>query len=285
MGGRFDATNVLEPEALAACGIAALGLDHERFLLAPEDGVPQEPMARIAFEKAGIAKRGVPLMTQHTYPPEAKDAIREVAARSGALLYEGPYQCWASEDQAALVVDGNFNEVQLFPSLPGEHQGKNLCLAISMLLRQERVAVSETAIIDGAKAARWPARMQRLGTGPLTALVSDQPVWLDGGHNPSAGAAIAAQFDGPMHLVIGMLEGKNPRAIIDPLGERVCSLNVVPVPGHECHPASAFGPNARAAANVEDALLHIPSDDFPILIAGSLYLAGEVLRLNDEVPD
>jgi dihydrofolate synthase/folylpolyglutamate synthase len=61
MGGRFDATNVLEPEALAACGIAALGLDHERFLLAPEEGVPKEPMARIAFEKAGIAKRGVPL--------------------------------------------------------------------------------------------------------------------------------------------------------------------------------------------------------------------------------
>ena len=88
-----------------------------------------------------------------------------------------------------------------------------------------------------------------------------------------------------MHLVIGMLEGKNPRAIVGPLGERVCSLMVVPVPGHECHPASAFGPNARAAANVEDALLHIPSDDFPILIAGSLYLAGEVLRLNDEVPD
>jgi dihydrofolate synthase/folylpolyglutamate synthase len=74
MGGRFDATNVLEPEALAACGIAALGLDHERFLLAPEDGVPTEPMARIAFEKAGIAKQGVPLVTL-SYRPESNREV------------------------------------------------------------------------------------------------------------------------------------------------------------------------------------------------------------------
>ncbi|MCM0000192.1 MAG: bifunctional folylpolyglutamate synthase/dihydrofolate synthase, partial [Erythrobacter sp.] len=127
--------------------------------------------------------------------------------------------------------------------------------------------------------------MQCLGDGPLTALVNDQTVWLDGGHNASAGAAIAAQFTGELHLVIGMIEGKDPRAIIEPLGERIRSLNVVPVPGHECHPASAFGPSARAATDVEDALLHIPSDGYPILIAGSLYLAGEVLRLNDELPD
>ena len=285
MGGRFDATNVLEPEALVACGIAALGLDHERFLLATEDGVPQEPMARIAFEKAGIAKRGVPLVTQHTYPPEAKVAIREVAARSGALLYEGPYGCWASEDQAALVVDDYYNEAQLFPSLPGEHQGNNLCLAISMLLHQQKVAVSERAIIDGAKAARWPARLQRLLPGPLTVLGPNATIWLDGGHNPSAGAAIAEALKGPLHLVIGMIEGKDPLAIIDPLAGRIRTLQVVPVPGHDWQLVEAFGPEARAAANVEEALLRIPDDDFPILIAGSLYLAGEVLRLNDELPD
>jgi dihydrofolate synthase/folylpolyglutamate synthase len=119
----------------------------------------------------------------------------------------------------------------------------------------------------------------------MTALTPDQPVWLDGGHNPSAGAAIAAHFDGPLHLVIGMIEGKDPRAIIESLGDRIRTLTVVPVPGHECHPASVFGPQARAASDVEDALLHIPNDDYPILIAGSLYLAGEVLRLNDELPD
>jgi dihydrofolate synthase/folylpolyglutamate synthase len=284
MGGRFDATNVLEPEALAACGIAALGLDHERFLLAPEDGVPKEPMARIAFEKAGIAKRGVPLVTMHdTYPSEAQAAIRAVATRSGALLHEGFWECYVSGGEATFFTADDAC-VTLFPSLPGEHQAMNLCLAISMLVKQNRLAVSEAAIVAGTKAARWPARMQRLGPGPLTALVS-QPVWLDGGHNPSAGTAIAAHFDEPLHLVIGMIEGKDPRAIIEPLAGRIRSLTVVPVPSHDHHGVAAFGPDARAAANVADALLHIPSDDFPILIAGSLYLAGEVLRLNDELPD
>ncbi len=124
-----------------------------------------------------------------------------------------------------------------------------------------------------------------MATGPLTALVADQTVWLDGGHNPSAGAAIAAHFDGPLHLVIGMIEGKDPRALIDPLAGRIRTLTVVPVPSHDHHPASAFGPEARAAANVEEALLGLPGDGYPILIAGSLYLAGEVLRLNHELPD
>jgi dihydrofolate synthase/folylpolyglutamate synthase len=284
MGGRFDATNVLEPDVLAACGIAALGLDHERFLLAPEDGVPKEPMARIAFEKAGIAKRGVPLVTMHeTYPPEAQAAIRAVASRAGAALHEGFTACYNFDGRVTLLQD-DYTEVPLFPSLPGEHQAMNLCLAIAILTNQKRLALSEAAIVAGAKAARWPARMQRLGPGPLTALVS-QPVWLDGGHNPSAGAAIAAHFDGPLHLVIGMIEGKDPRAIIDPLAGRIRTLTIVPVPGHEHHGVEAFGPDARAAADVADALLHIPGDDYPILIAGSLYLAGEVLRLNDELPD
>jgi dihydrofolate synthase/folylpolyglutamate synthase len=285
MGGRFDATNVLEPEALAACGIAALGLDHERFLLAPEEGVPTEPLARIAFEKAGIAKPGVPLVTLHgTYPPEAQAAIRAVAERTGALLYESFDDCYFVNDNEISYLPNADTYPLLAPSLPGDHQRLNLCLAISMLLQQQRIMVSEQAIGAGASSARWPARMQRLGSGPLTALVS-QPLWLDGGHNPSAGAAIAAHFDGPLHLVIGMIEGKDPRAIIDPLAGRIRSLTVVPVRGHECHPASAFDPDARAASDVEDALLHIPSDDFPILIAGSLYLAGEVLRLNGELPE
>ena len=86
LGGRFDATNVLEPDALAACGIAALGLDHEKFLLAPEEGVPSDPMARIAFEKAGIAKKGVPLVTMGSrYPAQSQDVIEQVAAKAGAI--------------------------------------------------------------------------------------------------------------------------------------------------------------------------------------------------------
>jgi dihydrofolate synthase/folylpolyglutamate synthase len=283
MGGRFDATNVLEPEVLAACGIAALGLDHERFLLAPEEGVPQEPMARIAFEKAGIAKRGVPLVTMHeTYPPEAQAAIRRVAEATGARLLEGFAGCEVLGEAVRYRPAGG-SPLTLRPALPGQHQALNLALALSMLRAQDRLAISPPAIMQGAASARWPGRMQRLGPGPLTALVS-QPVWLDGGHNPSAGAAIAGHVSGPLHLILGMIASKDPRAIIAPLGERLRTLTVVPVPGHECHPASAFGPRACPAANVEEALRGLPKDGLPILIAGSLYLAGMVLRLNGEVP-
>ena len=296
MGGRFDATNVLEPDVLAACGIAALGLDHERFLLAPEVGVPQEPMARIAFEKAGIAKRGVPLVTMgELYPHESQATIRAVAEKAGAEHF--PFgigeagEDWYCDEynagQGFLFYREQYWEEFSFPApaLIGQHQCENAGLAIAMLRRQTRCPVSEKAIGDGIRAARWPARLQRLSPGPLTALAPDQPVWLDGGHNPSAGAAIAAHFGGPLHLVIGMIEGKDPRAIIEPLAGRIRTLTVVPVPGHDHHPVEAFGPQAKAADNVEDALLHIPADDYPILIAGSLYLAGEVLRLNDELPD
>jgi dihydrofolate synthase/folylpolyglutamate synthase len=285
LGGRLDATNVLGPDVLASCGIAALGIDHERFLLAPEEGVPTDPMARIAFEKAGIAKAGVPLVTLHdTYPPEAQAAIRAVAERIGAGLREGFFACFATQGEATYLRD-DYTEVRLHPSLPGAHQALNLCLAISMLLLQDRIAISEQAIVSGARSARWPARMQRLAPGPLTALAPQHDVWLDGGHNPSAGAAIAAHFDGPVHLVMGMLANKNPRALLDPLADKVRSVTIVPVPGHECHAAAAFGPEASAAGDLEQALLRIPSDDFPVLIAGSLYLAGEALRLNDELPD
>jgi dihydrofolate synthase/folylpolyglutamate synthase len=301
MGGRFDATNVLEPEVLAACGIAALGLDHERFLLAPEDGVPTEPMARIAFEKAGIAKKGVPLVTlDETYPSETRHAIREVVLRKGARFVGfGPRwqlfgwnsmrfddaATWAAFDEAFKTDFNALSDIEFpLPTLAGDHQRLNAGLAIAMLRSQSRIAVGEESIAHGLTHACWPARMQLLGAGPLIALVS-QPVWLDGGHNPSAGAAIAAHFDGPLHLILGMIEGKDPRAIIDPLGSRIRTLTVVPVPGHDHHPVAAFDPLAKAASGVEDALLGIPSDDFPILITGSLYLAGEVLRLNDELPD
>ncbi|WP_370177210.1 folylpolyglutamate synthase/dihydrofolate synthase family protein [Alteriqipengyuania sp.] len=285
LGGRFDATNVLPPHVLAACGIAALGLDHERFLLAPEDGVPTDPMARIAFEKAGIAKPGVPLVTLgDRYPAEAQAAIQTVAKAVGAPLYE-EFLDFYTYDGNAVFMPSYEREIPLGYGLGGAHQSLNLGLAITMLRQQDKVCVSEAAMIAGAQNTSWPARLQRLCDGPLTALAG-QNIWLDGGHNPSAGEALSQHFaDQPLHLVLGMLANKDPAAITASLGDRVRSLTVVPVPGHESHPAQAFGPDARAAANLEEALLGLPSDDYPVLIAGSLYLAGEALRLNDEVPD
>ncbi|MDZ4139061.1 MAG: folylpolyglutamate synthase/dihydrofolate synthase family protein [Erythrobacter sp.] len=264
MGGRFDATNVLEPDALAACGIAALGLDHERFLLAPEDGVPHEPMARIAFEKAGIAKAGVPLVTIG-HPEVEMAVIRAVAADVGAPV----------------IIAQSAPDVPL--ALPGAHQRVNAGLAVAMLRAQTALPVSDAAMAAGLAGARWPARMQRLGDGPLT---GGREVWLDGGHNPQAGAMLGAHFAGQrLHLVIGMIEGKDPGALTTPLGPILASITAVPVPGHDWHPAHAFGPAATPATDLFAAMAGIPDDGLPVLIAGSLYLAGEVLRLNAQLPD
>ncbi len=288
LGGRFDATNVLEPEALAACGIAALGIDHERFLLAPEEGVPAEPMARIAFEKAGIAKRGVPLVSIARPQLEA-DTIAAVAREKGAPLFVQGEEWTASEFDGGLsygdATHGDGVDIMNLaaPALAGAHQFQNAGLAIAMLRHQTRVPVGFGAYSLGLQQAKWPARMQRLSPGALT---GRRAVWLDGGHNPQAGAMVGAHFAGQrLHLVIGMIEGKDPASLIGPLAASLASITAVPVPGHDWHPASAFGPDARAARDVPAALAMIPDDGLPVLIAGSLYLAGEVLRLNGELPD
>jgi len=282
LGGRFDATNVLEPRVLAACGIAALGIDHERFLLAPEEGVPEDPIARIAFEKAGIAKPGVPLVT-FNYPAEARDEIVRAAERNGAILAMRGRE-WDYSAIAGLEYRDRHGDLTLpQPTLPGAHQARNAALAVAMLRHQDKVPVSPKAMAKGIRAATWPARLQRLLPGPLT---GRRVVWLDGGHNRSAGVALKQHFAGErLHLVIGMLANKDPAAIIEPMAGEIASLTVVPVPEHDCHRVAAFGEAATDAPDVPAALAALPDDGLPVLVAGSLYLAGEVLRLNRELPD
>ena len=282
LGGRFDATNVLEPAALAVCGIAALGLDHERFLLAPEDGAPPQPMARIAFEKAGIAKAGVPLVSQRQGSLESGAIAAQAASAGAGLLLAGRDWHYAG-DGAALTYRDQAGALDLpLPALPGAHQAANAALAIAMLRHQSRVPISAEALAAGIGAARWPARLQRLSHGALT---GERTVWLDGGHNPQAGAMLGEHFAGArLHLVIGMIEGKDPASLIGPLAPALASITAVPVPGHDWHPASAFGHTARAAPDLPAAMAMVPDDGLPVLIAGSLYLAGEALRINGEVP-
>ncbi|WP_298198883.1 folylpolyglutamate synthase/dihydrofolate synthase family protein [Novosphingobium sp.] len=289
LGGRLDATNVIP--APVVCGVASLGLDHEAFLLRPEAGTPDEPIARIAFEKASIAKPGVPLVTQ-TYPGGANASVIATAARHGApLLMRG--RDWGFEPGADgfILHDAGETLTLPLPTLPGSHQIDNAALAVMMLRHQTALSVSAAAMAQGIRAARWPARLQRLGDGPLTALVPGRQVWLDGGHNPDAGLAIARHFAGglPIHLIIGMLANKDPAALIAPLDPLLASLSVVPAPGHEAHRPEDFAPHTaqtvRPCADVAAALAALPDDGRDILIAGSLYLAGEVLRRNREFPD
>jgi dihydrofolate synthase/folylpolyglutamate synthase len=286
LGGRFDATNVLDRPA--ACGIASLGIDHEAFLLRPEEGTPSDPLARIAFEKASIARRGVPLVTQ-SYPALPARAVMATAAKHGAELFMRG-QAWRAEASDQIEYADAFGPLVLpLPRLAGRHQADNAALAVAMLRHQDRVTVSPQALREGIIAARWPARLQLLGPGPLTTLATGRQVWLDGGHNPDAGEAIARFFDGrPLHVVIGMLANKDPAAIVAPLAGTLLSLTVVPAPGHDAHPPEDFAPftglPVRGFEGVADALEALPAEG-DVLIAGSLYLAGEVLRLNGEIPE
>lgn len=283
LGGRFDATNVLMPDVLAACGIASLGIDHERFLLVPEAGTPEEPLARIAFEKAGIAKPGRSFVTM-SYPESAALEIERAAMAAGAPLAMRGREWEAEATHIALEYQDRHGALTLpLPTLLGMHQAENAALAVAMVRHQDFVTVSTEAKARGLRGARWPARLQRLAQGPLAA---DREMWLDGGHNPDAGAMLARHFAGRrVHLVIGMLANKDPAALIAPMRDSLASITAVPVPTHEFHAPRAFGPGVADAADVPTALAELPHDGLPVLIAGSLYLAGEVLRLNGELPD
>jgi len=287
LGGRFDATNVLDRPAV--CGLATLGLDHEAFLLIPEAGVPQEPLARIAFEKACIAKSGVPLVTQ-VYPDLVTETIAATAAARGAPVRQRGRDWHAVLDETIHYRDARGTLTLPLPRLPGAHQADNAALAVAMLRHQDAVTVSAEAMAQGIVAARWPARLQRLGPGPLTSLTGNRTIWLDGGHNPDAGVAIARHLadQPPVHVVIGMLANKDPGAILRPLGDHALSVTIVPAPGHDAHSPAAFAPFSKiplsSAPDIAAALGALPPAG-DVLITGSLYLAGDVLRRNGEVPD
>ena len=288
LGGRLDATNVVADPAV--CGIAALGIDHQAFL--------GDTLVQIAREKAGIAKRGRPLVTR-AYEPPIHATVATIAEQAGAVLRdEGRW--WRHgvnlrHRRAFVQVDNSSIAVPL-PVLAGAHQISNLALAIAMLRYQDRVDVPLAAMKQAPLAVRWPARMQRLGPGPLTALLTPGAVlWLDGGHNADAAAAMAEALEDqargrPATLVLGMLANKDADAMIASLSPLVERIIAVPVSAHAHHDPDALADRARqaglAAAVAPDLPAALRQADTPVvLIAGSLYLAGEALRLNGELPD
>ncbi len=251
LGGRLDATNVVTP---LVCGIAQIGIDHQAFL--------GDTLAEIAGEKAGIAKRDVPLVCL-AQPPEALARIERVAAEAGApLLLEG--RDW--------VVDP-----ALVPSLVGDHQVANANLAAQMA---RLAGFDERVIRAGVASTSWPARLQRLPDGPL---VSGREVWIDGAHNPHAAQGLAVELaKRPMHVVLGILANKDADGIIAPLAHDALSLTFVAVPHHASHDPAELAArwHGRVAPDVARAITATPT-----LVAGSLYLCGEALRLNGTLPD
>ena len=293
LGGRLDATNVIERPAV--CGIAHLGLDHQGFL-----GTRIEA---IAAEKAGIAKRGVPLVTQ-LYSAPVASRIGEAAQAAGArwLPRGGGWEAASHGQQLHYRDAAGMLDLPL-PRLPGAHQAMNAALAIAMLRHQDAVEVRDSALRAAVGWAEWPARLQRLGAGPLADLLGPgAELWLDGGHNPGAARAIADHFRAhvpagrPFHIVLGLLETKDVAGLLKPFRNRSITLHAVPIPGHAHHQPTALvaaarqeGITALAARDVADALgwiaRHADRAAPPIvLILGSLYLAGEVLKENGQVP-
>ncbi len=292
LGGRLDATNIV-PQPVAT-GIAALGIDHKEFLLSPEEGTPTDPMVRIAWEKAGIAKAGSPLLTQK-YRTDMADAISGHAAITGAqhLPRGDVWDAAIYEDQLHYRDDAGKLAVPL-PALPGAHQADNAALAIAMLRHQDIVQISESAFRAAMGWAKWPARLQKLSHGPLRDILPEEAeLWLDGGHNVNAGEALAAHFSGyadqSIHLIIGMLANKDPAAIIAPLAPKIASTTVVPIAGHTTHSADDFGQATAAVSSVPDvaaALKNVTTrGPETVLVVGSLYLAGTVLLANQQSPD
>ncbi|HEY0013387.1 MAG TPA: folylpolyglutamate synthase/dihydrofolate synthase family protein [Allosphingosinicella sp.] len=293
LGGRLDATNVLP--APAVCGIAQLGLDHQAFL--------GDRIEQVASEKAGIAKRGVPLVTQH-YPPALADRIGEAASKAGADWLPRGGRWDASVYQKQLHYRDAAGTLDLpLPRLRGAHQAMNAALAVAMLRHQQALRVPEVALKAAMGWADWPARLQRLADGPLHALLPrESELWLDGGHNPAAARAVADYFrayvpaDRPFHIVFGLLANKDAGGVLRPFQGRSVTFHPIPVAAHEHHApadlaraAGESGLSAVPASGVEEALSwiarHADRARPPIvLLFGSLYLAGEILKKNGQAP-
>jgi len=293
LGGRLDATNVIPRAAVG--GIAQLGLDHQQYL-----GTTIE---QVAAEKAGIARPGVPLVTQ-LYPRRAAAAVEAVATKAGAVWLPRGTAWDAIASGGQLHYRDAQGELTLpLPRLPGNHQAMNAGLALAMLRHQDRLSVPFAALKAMMGWAEWPARLQRLAPGPFLArLPEGSELWVDGAHNPAAARTVAAWLDSgpfgqrPLHLVAGLLASKDLPGLLRPFSGSSLMLHAVPVPGHAHHEPAAVAAEARrlglsalASNSVEEALTAIarlgdPASPPAVLIIGSLYLAGEVLKANGQVP-
>ncbi|MEO0621046.1 MAG: folylpolyglutamate synthase/dihydrofolate synthase family protein [Pseudomonadota bacterium] len=285
LGGRLDATNVIDQPALTA--ITPIDYDHQQYL--------GETIPEIAGEKAGILKPGVTCVVGRQRDA-ALDVIRDRADAVGAPLRIYGQDWMVRRERGRLVFEDDTGLLDLpLPRLAGAHQVENAGIAIAALraLGIEAEAVAEAALTR----AEWPARMQRLTEGPLVALLPQEAeLWLDGGHNPSAGRAIAALLSEmertapvPVLLLLGLLETKDPAGYLTPLAGHVEKAATVTIPDTQAslsaaalaEAANAVGISAEPSESIEAALGElISSQDTPfrVLICGSLYLAGEVLK-------
>jgi dihydrofolate synthase / folylpolyglutamate synthase len=281
LGGRLDATNVVAHPKLTI--ITPVSLDHQAFL--------GDTVAAIAGEKAGIIKRGVPVIVG-PQTDEGLAVIEARAARMGAPVLAYGQHWNVSEDRGRLVYQDENGLLDLpLPNLPGPHQIQNAGAAIAAL---RHLGFDASACEAAVTRAFWPARMQRLRHGPLVDLAPQVELWLDGGHNPAGAEAVAATLarmpQRETHLICGMLNTKDVAGYMAPLVRQVTRLHAVSIPGEKNtlpadvtrDAATSVGIDAVTAGSVGEALAAIveQSPHARVLICGSLYLAGTVLREN-----
>ncbi len=288
MGGRLDATNVIDRPLVTA--ITRISMDHQQFL--------GDTLAAIAAEKAGILKPGVPAVLGPQGEAAAVDTVRARAALVGAPL-RLPGRDWrCHHDAAGFVLEtGDARRRFPTPALEGDHQIANAATAIVTADHLPGFGLDQAALAQGLLCVDWPGRLQPIRRGPLFDQVPPgSALWLDGGHNDSAGEALAgwaasrrAEDGQGVDLIVGMLESKDPVAFLRPLAAWARRLRAIRIPGE---PASlppdglveaarrAGMADADVAADVARALTDLAPAGRPgtVLICGSLYLVGHILR-------
>ncbi len=294
LGGRFDATNVLQNPVVTA--ITPVALDHQAYL--------GDTIAKIAFEKAGIIKRGSPVAVG-IQQDEALEVIREVAEKNASRLSIARQDFDFDREATGFVFQDTDGLLDLpSPRLSGEHQLANAALAIATI-RLSEIEIADSAFEKAMETVTWPGRLERLAKGRITAQFHDNAdIWIDGGHNPNAGEAIAEELAKQIQLsntkllmICGMINTKEPVGYFTPFAELDTEVLTVPIsmsdagipPDELANHAIKAGLKASPFGSIDEAVsyaqeLRQAEKNIRVLFSGSLYMIGEILERNGTPP-
>lgn len=296
LGGRFDATNVIDNPAVSV--IMPISLDHQPYL--------GDRVELIAAEKAGIMKRGLPVVIGHQEHDAARDVLVATAERLNCPLSVFGQDYFAHEEFGRLIYQDEFGLSDLpLPRLPGRHQYGNAAAAMRAV-KAAGFPVTDAMAETAMTSVEWPGRLQSLSEGKLLVHAPQgAEIWVDGGHNPGAGEVIAEAMAGfeerqsrPLYLIIGMLNTKDPIGYFRAFSDIAVHVFTVPIRGtdaaidpvvlaHAAYDADLVAEPMSSVAEALEAIRERADPDMPaprILIGGSLYVVGNVLFDNGTLP-